>query len=31
MEDISIKVGERLFNFRVSAIFIKENKILLHH
>lgn len=31
MEDISIKVGERLFNFRVSAIFRKENKILLHH
>lgn len=31
MEDISIQVGQRLFNFRVSAIFRYNDKILLHH
>ena len=31
MEDISIKIGERLFNFRVSAVIRFGNKVLLHH
>lgn len=31
MEDISLNVGSYLLNFRVSAIFMNKNKILLHH
>lgn len=31
MEDISIQVGQRLFNYRVSAVFKCGDKILLHH
>lgn len=31
MEDISVIVGNHLLNYRVSAIFRKGNKILLHH
>lgn len=29
--DISIKVGDYLLNYRVSALIKKENKILVHH
>ena len=31
MEDISIQIGQRLFNYRVSAVFKCGDKILLHH
>ena len=31
MEDITVKVGEHIINYRVSSIFRHENKILLHH
>ena len=31
MEDISTQVGQRLFNYRVSAVFRCGDKILLHH
>ena len=31
MEDISIKVGNHILNYRVSAIFRNGDKILLHH
>lgn len=31
MEDISLKVGEHLLNFRVSAVFRNGNKVLTHH
>ena len=31
MEDITVKVGEHIINYRVSAIFRYGNKILLHH
>ena len=31
MEDITVKVGEHILNYRVSAIFRYGNKILLHH
>lgn len=31
MEDISIQIGQRLFNYRVSAVFRCGDKILLHH
>ena len=31
MEDISIKVGNHVLNYRVSAIFRNGDKILLHH
>ena len=31
MEDITVKVGEHILNYRVSAIFRHGDKILLHH
>lgn len=31
MEDISLKVGEHLLNYRVSAVIRNGNKILVHH
>lgn len=31
MEDISVKVGEHLLNYRVSAVIRNGNKILVHH
>lgn len=31
MEDLTVKVGEHILNYRVSAIFRYGNKILLHH
>ena len=31
MEDVSIMIGNHKFNFRVSTIFRKGSKILLHH
>ena len=31
MEDISVKVGNHVLNYRVSAIFRNGDKILLHH
>ena len=31
MEDISVKVGEYLLNYRVSAVIRNGNKILVHH
>lgn len=30
-QDISINIGEHLFNFRVSALIKKDDKILIHH